>query len=102
MYQSTEEIHQNSKIQLNKSQRMTEDPLLRTHIEGFLVLLASCIKQHFLFFLFFFLRPDRNYSTQIRSWDLKLTAGADTISMKISLNGRWLLAYPWRCTTLSM
>lgn len=49
-----------------------------------------------------FSRPVRNYSTQIRSWDLKLTVGADIISMKIRLNGRCLLAYPWRCTALSM
>lgn len=117
IYQSAEEIHQN--IKLNKSQGMTEDPLLRTHLEGFLILLAlsSLFSSFFLAQLSpiptkceqVFSRSIRNYSIQTRSWDLKLTVGADKISMKIRLgscissrDGRWLIACPWRCTTLSM
>lgn len=53
---------------------MTEDPLLRTQVEGFLVLLASCIKQSFLFFPFFFktsqklLQKDQELGFKANCW----------------------------------
>lgn len=105
---------------MNKSQGMTEDPSLRTHLEGFLILLAlSSLFSSFFFFLaqlspiptkceqVFFKTHQELFCTD---QELRLDAnGADKISVKIRLgscissrDGRWLIDCSWRCTTLSM